>query len=38
VKIHAMSALELKRALREKSLTSVDIVEALLARRRAVDG
>lgn len=33
-----MSALELKRALREKSLTSVDIVEALLARRRAVDG
>lgn len=38
VKIHAMSALELKRALRDKALTSVDIVEALLARRRAVDG
>lgn len=32
-----MSALELRRALRDKALTSVDIVEALLARRRAVE-
>ncbi|MBX7195218.1 MAG: amidase [Sandaracinaceae bacterium] len=38
VKIHVMSALELKRALRDKTLTSVDVVEALLARRRAVEG
>ncbi len=33
-----MSALELRRALDERALTSVDVVEALLARRRAVDG
>ncbi|MBN8614349.1 MAG: amidase [Deltaproteobacteria bacterium] len=38
MKIHAMGALELKRALNEQKLTSVDIVEALLARRRTVDG
>jgi fatty acid amide hydrolase len=37
VKIHALSALELRRALDEGSLTSVEVVEALIARRRAVD-
>lgn len=37
MKIHAMSALEMKRALDDKTLTSVDLVEALLGRRRAVD-
>jgi fatty acid amide hydrolase len=37
VKIHEMSALELRRALNDRTLSSVDIVEALLARRRSVD-
>lgn len=37
MKIHELSALELRRALDEETLTSVDVVEALIARRRAVD-
>ncbi|MDW8245426.1 MAG: amidase family protein [Sandaracinaceae bacterium] len=38
MKIHEMSALELREALRRKRLSSVEIVEALIARRRAIDG
>ncbi|MFO0693799.1 MAG: amidase family protein [Polyangiales bacterium] len=37
MKIHEMSALELRRALDEKKLTSEQVVEALIARRRAVE-
>lgn len=37
VKLHTLTALEIRRALDEGRLGSVDLVEALLARRRAVD-